>query len=158
MNKQFYELIKILEPAFQDLIKMPPVRGIHELPGPKDMPGKGIYLLSEDNTHLYVGRSNRLRKRLQQQTGPNSKENIAAFAFRLAREQTGRTVPAYKQKGSRSDLEADPEFQQSFCKAKSRIRNMDIRFIEENDPLRQALLEIYVSVCLNTPYNKFDTT
>ena len=32
-----------------------------------------------------------------------------------------------------------------------------IRFVEENDPVRQALLEIYAAVALKTPYNDFDT-
>ena len=158
MNEQFYELIKKLEPKFQGLIKMTPVRGIHELPKAKEMPEKGIYLFSEDDTYLYVGRSNRIRKRLLEQTRASSKHNMAAFAFRLAREQTCRIDATYKPRGSRNELEADPEFQESFLKAKSRIRKMDIQFIEENHPLRQALLEIYVSVCLSAPYNKFDTT
>jgi len=34
---------------------------------------------------------------------------------------------------------------------------MDVRYVEETDPLRQALLEIYVSIVLKTPYNDFDT-
>jgi hypothetical protein len=34
---------------------------------------------------------------------------------------------------------------------------MDLRFVEEWDPTRQALLEIYVSVFLRTKYNDFDT-
>jgi hypothetical protein len=34
---------------------------------------------------------------------------------------------------------------------------MELRYIEENNPLRQALLEIYVSFVLKTPYNDFDT-
>jgi hypothetical protein len=33
---------------------------------------------------------------------------------------------------------------------------MDIRFIEESDPVRQALLEIYVASALQTPFNDFD--
>ena len=31
-----------------------------------------------------------------------------------------------------------------------------IRFVEETDPVRQALLEIYVAAVLGTPYNDFD--
>jgi hypothetical protein len=34
---------------------------------------------------------------------------------------------------------------------------MDVRYVEETDALRQALLEIYVSIVLKTPYNDFDT-
>ena len=33
---------------------------------------------------------------------------------------------------------------------------MKIRFVEETDPVRQALLEIYVATVLETPYNDFD--
>jgi hypothetical protein len=41
--------------------------------------------------------------------------------------------------------------------AKKRIKKMDVRWIQEPDPTRQALLEIYVSVVLKTPFNDFDT-
>lgn len=34
---------------------------------------------------------------------------------------------------------------------------MNIRFVEQPHPLRQALLEIYVAVALQTRYNDFDT-
>jgi hypothetical protein len=33
---------------------------------------------------------------------------------------------------------------------------MDLRFVEESDPVRQTLLEVYVAVVLATPYNDFD--
>jgi len=48
------------------------------------------------------------------------------------------------------------KFLQAFNEAKARIRNMDVRFVEEADPVRHALLEIYVLVVLQTPYNDFD--
>jgi hypothetical protein len=35
---------------------------------------------------------------------------------------------------------------------------MDFRFVEETDPLRQVLLELYASVVLDTPFNEFETT
>jgi hypothetical protein len=34
---------------------------------------------------------------------------------------------------------------------------MELRYVEEPDPLRQALLEIYVAVVLRTPHNNFET-
>jgi len=34
---------------------------------------------------------------------------------------------------------------------------MDVRFVGEADPLKQALLEIYVSVVGKTKYNDFNT-
>lgn len=33
---------------------------------------------------------------------------------------------------------------------------MDVRYVSEPDPMRQALLEMYVSVSLQTPHNDFD--
>ncbi len=49
------------------------------------------------------------------------------------------------------------KFKSAFDKAKERIALMDTRFVEESDPVRQALLEIYAATVLKTPYNDFDT-
>jgi hypothetical protein len=51
----------------------------------------------------------------------------------------------------------DPTFAAAFSDAKQRIRAMDYRFVEEGDQNRQALLEIYCAVVLNTRYNDFGT-
>ncbi len=64
--------------------------------------------------------------------------------------------PTYATKGSRADLLKDPTFRSSFERAKNHVRGMGLRFVGENDPVRQALLEIYVAVVLGTPYNDFD--
>jgi len=34
---------------------------------------------------------------------------------------------------------------------------MGVRFVEETDPMKQALLEIYAAVVLKTLYNDYDT-
>jgi hypothetical protein len=73
---------------------------------------------------------------------------MAAFAFRLAREKTGRIAATYKKRGSRMDLMTDSEFAGAFESAKERVRAMDVRFVREPDPVRQALLEMYVAVVL----------
>jgi hypothetical protein len=83
---------------------------------------------------------------------------MAALAFRLARKETGNLVASYKKgEKSRTGLMQDASFVSAFNMAKSRIRSMGLRFIEESDPIRQALFEIYVAVVLRTPYNDFDT-
>jgi len=84
---------------------------------------------------------------------------MAVFAFRLAREATGNMKAVYRKGsgGTRKELMLNPEFVRSFTLAKERIRGMQVRFIEEVDPVRQALLEVYVAVVLETPYNDFDT-
>jgi hypothetical protein len=51
---------------------------------------------------------------------------------------------------------ADNEFVEAFKEAKQKIRSMDFRFVEEANPTRQALLEIYCTVVLKTRYNDFE--
>lgn len=47
-------------------------------------------------------------------------------------------------------------FGPAFVEAKTSIAAMDIRYVEEADPVLQALLEIYVATVLGTPFNDFD--
>ncbi len=82
---------------------------------------------------------------------------MATFAFRLAREATGRLKASYKPQGSRAALLEEGEFREAFDAAKARVRAMDIRFVAEEDSLRQTILEVYVAAALGTPYNDFDT-
>jgi predicted GIY-YIG superfamily endonuclease len=124
---------------------------------PRSLPKSGIYLLSENERHLYVGRTRDIRARIAGHSRPGATRWTAAFAFRLAREATDNMVATYTKKGSRGDLIENPNFLSAFDEAKKRIRAMDLRFVEENDPVRQAVLEIYVAVSLQTPYNDFDT-
>jgi predicted GIY-YIG superfamily endonuclease len=123
---------------------------------PKQLPNECVYLFSEGDQHLYVGRTNHFRNRMRQHSIPASQHNQAVFAFRLARLATGRTEVAYATAGGRVALAAEPEFAIAFSAAKARVRQMDLRFVEEGNPLRQALLEIYVAVVLNTPHNSFE--
>ena len=50
----------------------------------------------------------------------------------------------------------DPTFLAAFEEAKDRIAKMSVRYVEETDPIKQALLEIYVAVVRRTRYNDFD--
>jgi predicted GIY-YIG superfamily endonuclease len=154
MHESFKHYVETLHPSFERLMNMSPVK-ISALP--KRLPEKCIYLFSEAENHLYVGRTRRLRNRLRQHSIAGAQHNQAVFAFRLAREMTGKLLAAYSFKGSRIDLSADASFDEAFTQAKTRVRNMDVRFVEEVEPLRQALLEIYVAVVLGTRYNDFDT-
>jgi len=121
---------------------------------PKVIPLAGVYMLSEDGHALYVGRTNNMRKRLQSHTRNN--HNQATFAFLLAREQTGNKQATYKKEGSRDDLLSQPSFRLVFDSARERIRRMDVQFIEELNPIRQALLEICASLRSKARYNDFD--
>ncbi len=154
MNPQFSEATKNLDSLYNQLLAMPPVTAGSL---PKTMPKKGIYLFSENGQHLYVGRSNNIRGRIGRHCRPGATHRMAAFAFHLARDATGYLKATYKKVGSRKALMAIPEFSNAFSKAKERIRMMDLRFIEVDDPTQQAIFEIYVSTALQTPYNDFDT-
>ncbi|WP_084607396.1 GIY-YIG nuclease family protein [Sulfuricella denitrificans] len=153
MNAVFRQFIESLEPSFQRLMRMDPVT-VATLP--RETPLSGIYLFSENERHLYVGRTNTIKKRLQNHCRPSSGHNSATFAFRLARQITGHTIATYTEHGSRSFLEKHPDFSHVFLQQKERVRNMDVRYVFEPDPMRQALLEMYVSVSLGTPHNDFD--
>lgn len=151
MNEKFQPYVEELECKLQQLLSMEPVKPSAL---PRRMPQMGVYLFSEGGKHLYVGRTRRLKRRIKEHS------NIlgAPFAFRLAREETGYVTPTYRKKGSRDDLFSKPEFVRALENAQERIRNMDVRYIKETDPIKQTLLEVYVAVVVETPHNKFATS
>ena len=87
-HEAFLIYVESLHPSFEKLMAMSPVK-IEALP--TELPMEGVYLLSEGENHLYVGRSEKLRQRMQQHSRPSAAHNQAVFAFKLAREATGRT-------------------------------------------------------------------
>ena len=50
----------------------------------------------------------------------------------------------------------EKEFCDAFAFAKTCLAEMDLRFVEEADPTRQAMLEIYVATVLKIPCNDFE--
>lgn len=152
MNAAFKEHIDALPGLLDALLAADPVRVGNS---PSSLPACGVYVLSENGTHLYVGRSDRLRDRMRDHGNPSSAQTKSAFAFRLAREATGQVNASYRPKGSRKELMKDPTFSAEFVKAKARIAQMEMRCIEVSDPMRQALLEMYAALELRTPYNSF---
>ena len=155
MHTKFKIAVETLHPSFEKLISLTPCSA-DQLP--RDMPKSGVYLFSEAGQHLYVGRSRNMRRRYGLHTRPSAQHNQASFAFLLAKEALGITETSYKPDDmSRLGLSKNQEFIRSFTEAKWRIRAMEFRFVEEADPTRQALLEIYSAVALSTPYNTFNT-
>jgi hypothetical protein len=154
MNAAFLPYIAELDNKLLTLLAMPPLTPATL---PKLMPMRGVYLLSDGGEHLYVGRSNHIKARLGRHSLPGATYRMAAFAFRLAREATGNRKATYTAgKGSRKHLMTLEPFVSAFTASKGRIRNMQVRFVEETDPVKQALLEVYVAVVLKTRYNDFD--
>lgn len=160
MDVKFAILADKLRPSFDALMMCRPVKGgtLPDFGLPKGEKPRGVYLFTENDQHLYVGRSNRLLDRYKNHWVPSKSDREAAFAFKLARISTGFEKATYKQgPGSRKELANNPKFVAEFTKSKARIRNMEYRWVIESHPTTQCLLEIYVATVLGTPHNDFDT-
>jgi hypothetical protein len=151
MNQQFKNLVDTLDKKYQALMSMDPVTADKIQP---NTPVGGVYLFSEEERHLYAGRTKRkISVRIRNHF---NSANDCPFAWLLARHETGKKA-TYKKEGSRADLLSDPTFKAIYDSARDRIRKMQVRYVCEPDPLRQTLLEIYVSVAAQTKFNDFDT-
>jgi len=153
MHEIFRQHVESLHPSCENLLQYP---SFTFATLPKKLPLAGVYLFSEQGKDLYVGRTNNIRKRIQQHCRPGSGHNTAPFAFRLAREKRQILKATYTAEGSRENLLRDTAFFDAFVAAKARVRSMDVRVVEESNSLRQALLEMYVAIVLDAPYNDFD--
>ncbi len=152
MKNKFRKTITSIENKFEQLVRSreydyKPIPAAYE-----KVPG--VYLFFENEKPLYVGRTNNLRKRLNNHT--QKLHNKASLAFLMAREKTGRHKASYKQNDSRKDLLRIPSFKKAFDEALARICKMKVKVIEERDPISQSLLEIYTAFILQTKYNNFD--
>src|SRR5436309_3316307 len=107
MLPDFQSLLDLLEPKLAQLVASDPVT-YRQLP--RGMPKRGVYLFSEGPDHLYVGRSNGLRSRLRGHCSAASTHHSAAFAFRIARQETGNVKASYRTEGSRQALMNDESF------------------------------------------------
>jgi hypothetical protein len=152
MNDRFRKIAEDLEKKCAALLAMESVIANDV---PKDTPIGGIYLFSEEQEDLYVGRTKRrLDKRIKSHFGTSLD---CPFAWRLAREKTGKMATYKKHEGSRKLLLTDSLFKDEYEHAKKRIRGMKVRYVHEPDPTTQALLEIYVSIATGAKHNDFDT-
>jgi len=148
MDKQFAEYLSDVEAKFHALVESAP----RSFPiGQAPIPEKGVYLLSEGAMHLYVGRSDRIRSRLNEHQRDSADTNAASFAALLAREACGLK----REYGPRHRRPHAPGWATQFKAAKARIRRMQVRVVAEDRAVPQALLEMYVATALRTPYNDF---
>jgi hypothetical protein len=153
MNELFRQHVEALHPVYEQLVGSTPFK-FADL-AKQRLPVRGVYLLTEAGLHLYVGRSDIIPSRLKNHCAIGATYRQASFAFRLAREFCGVPKATYKQQGSRADLMTQAHFRTAFDAQKARLRGVDIRVVEEAQPNRQALLEMYVAIALATQYNDF---
>ena len=148
-TRVFLRLLDTLDPLLDGLLACPPIAGDERLP--LHAPRCAVYLFSTGSEHLYVGRTNRLGSRYKEHR--RGRHNDAPFAFKLARHATGNLK---KQGGlTREALQENPEFAAAFVDAKQQITLIDFRWVEEQDPNTQCLLEIYATIALYARYNDF---
>ena len=121
---------------------------------PKDTPKGGVYLFSEGNRNLYVDRTKRMIRDILKDHV--STANDCPFAWRLARAITGKKATS-QVNGSRKKLLEDSIFKAEYDRSKTRIRKMQVRYVGEDYPLKQTLLEIYVAFVSKAEHNYFDT-
>ncbi|MBP2510020.1 hypothetical protein J2855_003668 [Agrobacterium tumefaciens] len=154
MHEKFQILVERLHEKYETLMQSEPLLA-NKLP-PKER-GAGVYTFSENGKVIYVGRTNNVKGRFKQHTADSSKHNQAALAYKFAKQLLNIPKPTYKaDEFSRDSLMLNAEFVGTFLAQKRRLRELEFRFVEENDPTRQALLEVYVSEVCESPNNDFD--
>ena len=154
MNEKYRELADRMPLRLQSLLEQPPI-SIDDI-GITQVPQKGVYVFSEGNKPIYVGRSNGLKKRLKQHSQISSDRYSATLAFRIAKQNT----PILQNTGKRQtneQLMKNSAFRKKFEAAKIRIARTKIRFIKIEDQAEQAMFEIYAAFVLDTELNDFST-
>ena len=108
----------------------------------------GVYLFSDGPNPIYVGQARDLHERLAQQTAPLSTEDSAPLAFGLAlveAEAQGLGVT-----GTRKEIAEQPEFEPLLRDARRRVADMNVQYIELDDPVTRSIFEVYAARALGT--------
>lgn len=114
-----------------------------------ELPKKsGIYIFYEiDNNNeipIYVGRTNKIRDRIQYHTRMSSQSDSASFAFILAKSKFGETNL------TRKELEKVQKFIEIFNEQKKRLNKCMFRCIEMENDILQTMFEPYLAYKLGT--------
>lgn len=149
----FKELADSLPDRLKELVRQP---ALPLCDHPSVPTNPGAYLFSEGATPMYVGQTRNLKQRLSQHTARSSRENQASFAFRLAEEAAqAENLDAV---GTRKQRAENPRFSELFAKARQRVVDMDVRFMEVVHPVERTMLELFVAQALDlSRYNDFET-
>ncbi|MXW17009.1 MAG: GIY-YIG nuclease family protein [Gemmatimonadetes bacterium] len=152
-GERFASQLEIVEASFRRLMNRPLVRmDEHRSKTRKEA---GVYVIVERDRAMYVGRSRDLRRRLNDHL--SSSISKAALAVRMARADTRLRANYKGERSARHLFDTNETFRASFNSATERIGAMHVRWVLEEDDVRQALLEIYAAVELETPFNSFRT-
>lgn len=159
-NPEFDSRVARLPALFQELLAQPlylrsAIFNRTRIEKPS-VPTAGNYVFYENGLPLYVGRSRRLRSRLQEHGRDSSGHNDANFAFLLAYEAAeAQNIDITR---TRSVLSGCGQFSPVFLACKRRVAAMSVRFLSVPDDLEQGLLEVYAALALPTRFNDFQTS
>ncbi len=107
----------------------------------------GCYVISQQETPIYVGIAKNMRRRIQDHlSGDPSRANLAV---RMAAKEVGVKLLAIKK---------HPQFVPTFESAKNNLLNCGVSWVDIENPLEMYIFEAYCAMKLNTcEYNFFDT-
>ena len=114
-----------------------------------------IYVLLEDGIAQHVGRTRKLKNRLNGHRA--SSHYSASYAFKRARKALGLSA-TYKKSGSREDLMREgSEFRLVFDRELEKVKQMQVKFLLVPNAIDQYFLELYAALEYNTCISEFDT-
>ena len=124
------------------------------------VPDRGIYVFYHGDKPIYVGRTDRMRQRLQEHGRDKATHNQAALAFLMAEKKAGKKE-IVRGSRTRKEFANDEKFKPIFSKSKAEVRQMKIRVVKITDPIEQAVFEVYAALELGTTreqggYNDFE--
>ena len=147
----FGDAIEGLDASLQRLLACDPITFDTR---PRKLPTAVVYLFSDGNLPIYIGRSNKFSQRLGNHCNHGSQTNQASLAFRLACEDVQHIRTKYRRGSSGADaLNQVPGLADAFSRMKQRLRAMEVRYVEEPNQVRQALLEMYAALALETKHD-----
>ena len=147
MDTIFWEAIDKMKPLMDELKESEERRCLDY----GEAPQNGIYVFYENREPIYVGRSNNMRRRIQDHGADSSDWHSATFAFKLLREALNNP------KGKAEDIARDNK--EEYRLQRERVRAMTFRSVSIADQLEQTIFEIYATIEMGTApkYNDFET-
>ena len=108
----------------------------------------GIYVFYEQDKPIYVGRTDNIRKRIQEHTSKGSRIGSAALAFNLAKNDFEKEVGKLKLK--RNELNDNDKFKELFSKRKNYLFTCRFKCIELEHDILQTICEPFFAFKLGT--------
>ena len=115
-----------------------------------------MYLFTEDGKPIYEGQTRSFRRDGRAHSFVQSREQRP---IRVQHRPSGSHPADIDATGPRKAVSKLPDFAGLFDAAKSRVRAMEFRFVEIEDPPLRTIFEVYASLALGThgDFNVFET-